>query len=189
LLLPQLKPNAGGYKLTAKEAQGYQILLNYRSSLPQQIPLREILQGTRDQELSKLVSDRIIFLGRIGHNQDLHNTPYSKNQPSRQWSGVFIHAQMTSQIISAVLDERPLLWWLPEWLEVIWIGSWSLVGLAIIVAWDLVKQRIVAIAIALIILFGCCWLFLLFGGWLPLIPPALTLVITGAIFTFEGLKK
>jgi CHASE2 domain-containing sensor protein len=96
---------------------------------------------------------------------------------------------MTSQIISAVLDERPLLWWLPEWLEVIWIGSWSLVGLAIIVAWDLVKQRIVAIAIALIILFGCCWLFLLFGGWLPLIPPALTLVITGAIFTFEGLKK
>jgi CHASE2 domain-containing sensor protein len=186
VLLPQLNRNAGGYQLPVKELQGTQILLNYRSSSPETIPLREVLDGSRNQELSQLVPERIIFIGVSKNNQDIHKTPYSQDKKSHQWSGVFIHAQMTSQIISAVLDKRPLLWWLPEWLEMIWIAVWSLLGVAMILVWQTLKSRIVANLVSLTILFGCCWVTFSYGGWLPLVPSALgILATTGAISYYQ----
>ncbi len=34
--------------------------------------------------------------------------------------GVWIHTQMVSQILSAVIDKRPLLWVLPQWQGIQW---------------------------------------------------------------------
>jgi CHASE2 domain-containing sensor protein len=43
-------------------------------------------------------------------------------------SGVLIHAHLISQILSAVEDGRPLLWWWSSGVEILWIGSWSAIG-------------------------------------------------------------
>jgi CHASE2 domain-containing sensor protein len=87
---------------------------------------------------------------------------------------------MVSQIISAVADGRSLLWWWTQWVEVLWIGSWSLVGGILVLPWRSQLYRGIAMSIALMILAGSCSLLLLEGGWVPLVPPALGLVVTAA---------
>ncbi len=180
ILIPKLEHNSGGYSFHPQEAQGVQTLINYRSALPQTISLREILESNQQQKLESLIKERIILIGVTGHNQDLHKHSYSKKKKSSQSSGVFIHAQMTSQIVSAVVDGRTLFWWLPEWLEVIWIGGWSLVGGVLVLRWSSHPRTEIAVAIALSTLWGSCYLILLYGGWIPLVPPTLTLLVTAA---------
>ena len=182
-LLPKLEHNSGGYSLHPREAQGVQTLINYRSALPETISLREILESDREKKLELLIKDRIILIGVSGHNQDLHKNPYSKKEKSLQSSGVFIHAQMASQIISAALDGRPLIWWFPEWVEILWIVSWSIIGGGIVCWWNSNSLKGIIIAIALTTLWGCCYIILLSGGWVPLVPPTLTLLITAGSVT------
>jgi CHASE2 domain-containing sensor protein len=179
VFFPQLQYNTGGYQLPAKEALGYQILINYRSSSPQQIPLREILNGSADEQLTQLIEDRIVFIGVAGEKQDMHDTPYSNSD--RQTPGVIIHAHMVSQILSATLNGRSLLWWWPQWVEILWIGSWSLLGSMVILPWKSLLYQGVAMSIALVILVGSCYILLLAGGWIPFVPSALGLIATGAI--------
>jgi CHASE2 domain-containing sensor protein len=57
-------------------------------------------------------------------------TPYTTGQQAfqKQIPGVFLQAQMVSQILSAVLDKRPLIWVWDQWSESLWIWGWSIVG-------------------------------------------------------------
>jgi CHASE2 domain-containing sensor protein len=181
VFIKQLEHDAGGYQLLPKEALGFQILMNYRSSSPEQVPLREILNGTTNERLAELVKDRIVLIGVRGEKRDLHFTPYSIDR--RQTPGVIVQAQMVSQILSVVLDGRLLMWWLPQWGEILWIGSWSLVGGVLVLPWRSLIYRGVALGIALGILAGSCYLLLLECGWIPLVPSALGLIITGASVT------
>jgi CHASE2 domain-containing sensor protein len=89
-----------------------------------------------------------------------------------------LQAQMVSQIISAVLDHRPLLWVWPDWGENLWIFAWSAAGGLLV--WRVRSPLVLSIgcAIALVSLGGCCWILLSYGGWIPLIPAAVVLVIT-----------
>ena len=178
VVFKQLEANSGGYQLPQKEVLGYQILLNYRSSTPQQVPLREIISGERDAQLASLVKDRIVLIGVTRENQDLHSTPYSRGMTSKI-PGVFVHAQMISGIISGVLDQRPLLWWWNQWGETLWIGSWSIVGGVLVLVWRSPKSQALAIIIACGVLSGSCFVLFLQGGWTPLVPSALTLIATG----------
>jgi CHASE2 domain-containing sensor protein len=174
VLFKQLEHNSGGYQLSFQDALGYQILVNFRASPPQQISLKDILNSNHSQ-LAKLVKDRIILIGVTGAKQDVHSTPYSS------MSGVTVHAQMTSQILSAVLDGRSLIWWWAEWIEVLWIGSWSLVGGAIVLRWRTPIHRGIAAIAALSLLSGSCFILLLAGAWIPLVPSAMALIATGAL--------
>ncbi|MBU7587474.1 MAG: CHASE2 domain-containing protein [Nostoc sp. TH1S01] len=111
VIFPKLVSDTGGYHL-GEEAKGHQILLNYRTlkpdeSIAQQISLTDILKDAQKDRLPSLVNDRIILIGTTAPRfKDFHKTPYGTEMP-----GVFIQAHMVSQIISAVLDPRPLLWW------------------------------------------------------------------------------
>ncbi|WP_019509259.1 CHASE2 domain-containing protein [Pleurocapsa sp. PCC 7319] len=178
-VFPKLSASSGGYHLP--EAQGYQVLLNYRHTSPQTIALREIFT-IPEQSLAKLVQDKIVFLGVVGHNHDLHLTPLSKGKHTESLPGVVIHAQMTSQIISAVLGEQKLLWWFSDKVELIWVALWSAVGSIIII---LLRRSIIKIAVsiylALTVLLGCCWLLFLNGGWIIAIAPAWGLLISAAL--------
>ncbi len=179
LALQKLPPNAGGYQLEPQEALGYQILLNYRAESPQKVSLQKILSGALDDRLQELVRDRIVLIGISAQNRDLHNTPY-KHQGNRQMTGIEIHAQMTSQLISAVLEERPLLWWWPQWVEVLWIGAWAVVG-GTIVAWlgaSPLRGTLVLVATSAT-LYGIGFVLYLYGGWVPTIPAILACAITG----------
>jgi CHASE2 domain-containing sensor protein len=178
VLFKPLTPDAGGYQLPLQEALGFQTLVNYSASLPQQVSLREILNGSHDKQIAALVKDRVVLIGVGGDKQDLHATPYS-NQNNTRIPGVMCHAQMISHIISAVADGKPLLWWWSEPIEVIWIGAWSVIGMLLVIPWRSLLYRVIAIAIATVVLFAICYVLFLIGGWIPLLPSALGLILTG----------
>jgi CHASE2 domain-containing sensor protein len=180
VIFPKLVSNAGGYQLRSSEERGSQILLNYRSlkpdeSIAQQITLTDILEDSQKDKLPSLVNNRIILIGTTAPSfRDLHLTPYGTEMP-----GVFIQAQMVSQIISAVLDQRPLLWWWPQVLEIIWVWLWAFFVGILIEHWRSPISRALVVAIAIVILYGLCFFTFTKGGWLPLIPTALGLMLTG----------
>ncbi|NJN88059.1 MAG: CHASE2 domain-containing protein [Leptolyngbyaceae cyanobacterium SL_7_1] len=132
--------------------------------------------------------DRIVLIGITTDTIDRHAVAHNQRLP-----GVMVHAQMISQIISAVLDRRPLLHWLPEWGEWVWIGGWAIVGGSVTVSWQaglarsgrtLARSGINlagAIALSLAVLYGAGWLGVWQSIWLPLIPAVLALVGTAVV--------
>ncbi len=180
---PLEKPTGGYQQLDDK---GHQVLLNYRSSdsVAEQITLTDILSDSINPELPNLVKDRIVLIGTTAPSAgDYWSTPYNAGQqPSdNQIPGVFIQAQMVSQILSAVLDQRPLLWVWSTWSEGVWIWGWSLVGG--ILAWRFRSPLGLGLTVAAALgtIYGLCFAFLIKGGWVPLVPSALSLVATSVI--------
>ncbi|NEP15515.1 MAG: EAL domain-containing protein, partial [Leptolyngbya sp. SIO4C1] len=108
--------------------------------------------------------------------KDMFLTPYSTAYTDElQMPGVVVHAQMVSQILSAVLDRQPLMWFWTQWQEYLWILVWALVGGWL--AWQL-KQPVWlggAILLALGGLTGISWLTFRYAGWIPLVPPIIAL--------------
>ncbi|MHC5861382.1 CHASE2 domain-containing protein [Nostoc sp.] len=177
-LFPRLQANSGGYQHI--DAAGYQILLNYRhpNSLADQVTLTQVLSSQVNPDLIK---DRLVIIGTTAANLPPGGfyTPYSTlpDQPARM-PALFIHAQIASQLISTVLDGRPLIWYWPVWGEFLWIWGWSLVGG--VLAWRLQDPLLLLIAggATLIALGGICISLFFQAGWVPLIPSALALVVT-----------
>jgi CHASE2 domain-containing sensor protein len=175
VVLKNLEENSGGYH--GIDYLGHQILLNWRSS-PQIAPQVTLKQVLNNELTSDLVRDRIVIIGTTAESfHDYWSTPYStQKMPYQPMPGIVVQAHMVSQILSAVLDGRPLLSVLPKWGEVLWIWYWSIVGGMI--AWYLrsVLHLGIAIAIGLAILYGVCLYILIQGIWIPLVPSALVFV-------------
>ncbi|KAM3111202.1 CHASE2 domain-containing protein [Phormidesmis sp. 146-33] len=171
---PSFEGRVGGYQTI--DTRGNQILLNYRhpQAIAQQVTLTQILNG---QVNPRAIRDRIVLIGVASPNSgDYWSTPYGTSLSSKL-PGVLIQAQMVSQILSVVFDGRPLLWVWSQWGEVIWIGGWSLVGG--ILGWRFEKLALVGSGVlAIVLLTGLGWLLFLQGGWVPIVPPVLTLVLT-----------
>lgn len=191
-LFPILKSNSGSYEHL--DAEGYQIMLNYRhlDNFANKVTLTQVLNN---QVNPNLIKDRLVIIGTTAISIEKgFYTPYSvlPNQPSRMPS-VYIHAQIASQIMSAVLDGELLIWYLPEWAEYVCIWCASLVGAA--VAWHL-RHPLALFVVGVTILSslgGFCYLVFLQAGWMPVIPQALALVISGvsvmAYTTYQTQQK
>ncbi|MEH2423551.1 MAG: CHASE2 domain-containing serine/threonine-protein kinase [Nostoc sp.] len=177
-LFPRLQANSGSYQHL--DADGYQILLNYRdpNSFADQVTLTEVLSG---QVKRSLVNDRLVIIGTTAANLPPGGfyTPYSTlpDQPARM-PALFIHAQIASELISTVLDGRPLIWYWPDWAEFIWVWSWSLLGGIIVWRWQNPLLLLVVGGTTLLGLVGICVALFLQAGWVPLVPSALALVIS-----------
>ena len=189
-----LVSNDGGYVNT--DSRGYQILINYRSSekVARKVSLTEVLNGEIE---ASWVKDKIVLIGTYAPSaKDVFLTPYSPAETEEpKMPGVEIQAQMASQIVTAALGEKKevkssdnflanlssftLFWFWSEWVEIIWIGSWSLLG-------GLLASRVNhpgKIGLLFMVFNGILWasslgLFLL-GGWVPLVPAALGFVVSG----------
>ncbi|WP_228036417.1 CHASE2 domain-containing serine/threonine-protein kinase [Dolichospermum flos-aquae] len=173
-----LETHSGGYENA--DTRGYQILLNYRShrQIAPQVTLTDILTGKIQPNL---VKDRIVFIGSTAPSlKDVFNTPFNsgKADDSGRMTGVEIHAQITSEILSAVLNNQPLFWFLPPWGEFLWIGTWSAIGgfLACRIRHPLGLG--IGQTISLLVLFAGNLIIFTQGGWLPVIAPALSLILT-----------
>ena len=182
VIFKNLIGNFGGYHQL--DGFGYQVMLNYRSGQEpfEQISLHNILNKSFDP---KLVNNRAILIGTVASsfNNDVI-TPYSSSKGLQgNLPGVIIQAHLVSQILSTVLDKRPLIWTWAKWLEVCWIGTWSLIGG--ILAWQLHWRTIwlgFAVIVTLSLLYAACFVsFTQLAGWLPLIPSSLNLLVTGVI--------
>ena len=178
ILFLRLQANSGSY--IHLDADGYQILLNYRhpNSLADQVTLTQVLSG---QVNPNLVKDRLVIIGTTAANfpQNSFYTPYSAlpDQPARM-PALFIHAQIASQLISTVLDGRPLIWYWPDWAEVIWVWCWSLLGGIIAWRWQNPLLLLAVVGTTLLGLVGICVALFLQAGWIPLVPSGLALVIS-----------
>jgi adenylate cyclase len=181
-----LSVDSGGYQ--TNDARGYQILLNYRSRHPiaRQVSLEQVLQGQLSPEW---VKDKIVLIGTTASSgKDLFYTPYSAGETTaHQMPGVEIHAQMVSQILSAVLNQRPLFWFLPESGEWLWIAAWA--GLGGSLAWQVRHPLKLGLGCSamLIGLGATSFLWFIQAGWVPVVAPAIAAILTmGTIITHRA---
>jgi CHASE2 domain-containing sensor protein len=172
------------------DAWGHQILLNYRyyrspQSFAPQVTLSQVLNG---QLNPNAVKDKVILIGVTAPSgKDYFLTPYSTSKEFNQKiPGVVVQAQMVSQILSAVLDERSLLWDLPQWGEAVWILGWSLTGAMLACRFQL-SICLGMLIVALVVLYGLCFALLLQGCWIPLVPAALALLCTSVSVVVSGI--
>jgi CHASE2 domain-containing sensor protein len=183
-----LGPNAGGYRHI--DNGGHQVLLNYRATdaIADRLTLGEALD--ENKLTPALVKDRIVLIGTTDKSfGDFHRTPYNR-KAAQKTPGVIVQGHMVSQILSAVLDKRPLLWSWPEWGEGLWILAWT--GVGGFVAWRWRSHAALAIAsgIILVVLSSSCYLVLWkSGGWLPVVPPAISVIAAaGTVSIFQRRK-
>lgn len=178
VVFPRLDPLAGSYQ--GIDAAGYQILLNYRSGkeVAPQVTLTQVLSDRVPQEL---IRDRIVLIGVTAASiDDAFYTPYSSLIPEQaKMPGVVVHAQIVSQILSAALDGRPLLWYWPNWVEALWIWAWGIGGG--LIGWKLRHPLWLGLsgAGALTALGAICYGIFIYAGWIPFIPAGLAAIATG----------
>jgi signal transduction histidine kinase/CheY-like chemotaxis protein len=132
-----------------------------------------VLEG---QIPANLVRDRIVLIGATAESiNDRFYTSYSTTLGTAP-AGVEIHAHLTSQLLSAALDGRPLLQASSEPLEGLWILVWS--GIGAILGWTSISPRRTVIAVLFfgITLLSSAYLLFLAGWWLIAISPLIALV-------------
>ncbi|HZG39471.1 MAG TPA: CHASE2 domain-containing protein [Nodosilinea sp.] len=168
----RLRPRWGGYQ--GIDAAGNQLMLNYRSlavphAIAAQVSLSQLLAG---QVAPEAIRDRIVLLGITAPSAgDYWLTPFGSGRVDRV-AGVFVQTHMTSQLLSAVLDGRPLLWVWPLWGEALWLVGWGWLGYGIGLQ-RRSRDRALAGVLALGGLTGISFMLLLAGGWVPFVPAAL----------------
>jgi CHASE2 domain-containing sensor protein/two-component sensor histidine kinase len=189
VVLPRFRSDTGGY-VNAK-AGGNQILLNFRArSQPFKIvSLTEVLTG---KVPPSLIRDRIVLIGMTAANSinDTFITSAAKgtllsnvlNDGTEQYQllyGIEYHAHTTSQIVSAVLDRRPLIrTWLEGW-EYVWIVGWGSIGIILGLMLQSPWKTLSTLAASSIGLIAICYGSLVLGWWIPLVPASIALWAAG----------
>jgi len=185
----RLRRRTGAYQ--GIDANGGQILLNYRmgEAIADTVALRDVLSGrVPAPAMERTFRDRVVMIGVTAKTApDQWQTPLSTS-PQTTLPGVVVQAQMVSQLLSAVLDRRPLLWVWPFWGDAGWIGAWAVVGGTL--TWVLfpryplrrwLLRLAVAIAGASLLLTVLALGLLQIGGWVPLVPAAIALLLASGI--------
>jgi PAS domain S-box-containing protein len=189
-VLTTLEPNAGGY--VDVDTGGYQILSNFPklSNGFRTISITDVLQGHVPQDLMR---DRIVLIGLTAESlENLFFTSYTTNSRSAP-NGVEVHALFTSQLLSAALDDRPLLRVWSEPLEWLWIIFWSAIGA--VIGWVSRSPRQIVLRATLLgaILLSSAYGLFLIGWWIIIIPPLLALVgstvVSSSYLLWENLKE
>ena len=178
--LQRFMPNDGGY--ARADGTGVQMLINVRSgSTPfTVVSLSSVLAGEVDESL---IRDRIVLIGVMSLGQkDLVNSAAVNTLNPGLVYGVEMHAHITSQILSAVLDDRPLLNVWPDPWEYLWIIGWGIVGMLLVgfitrPAWYLLTVGLIGLGV-----FICSYAVLWLGGWwLPVMPTLIAFTLNGLV--------
>lgn len=185
-----LSPRYWGYP---PESGGSEILLNYRSTA--EVATRITLQQLLSQQINpEFINDKIVLVGVTAQGgEDYWFTP---TNPNVAVPGVIIQAHMISQLLSAALDQRPILAVLSRWHESGWVWTWAMMGgiLAVRQWQQNIGRSATYLAISIIaaaaFLYGLCWLNLLTGKWLPFIPSLLALILSsGAVVIYSTFQS
>jgi len=179
-VIPQLLGLGSGYQNMDNQLQGYQTMLKYRTfgGDPNNFAPRVNILAVLDNKVSaEQIRNRIVLIGftdRQNRQADYWSTPYG------DVAGVTLHGQTISQILSATLDNRSLIWWWPLGYETVWMFGWALVGA--VVCWRFNRNLYTGIAVGFFTgnLYIICYVTLVSqSGWIPFIPAFLALVLTG----------
>ncbi len=183
ILLKPLQANSGGYQMNPEEALGFQTLINYQSpNITRKLTLTDVLEGEIEPDL---VKNKVVIIGTTAPSiKDVFYTPLpsddSNDAQRTTMPGAIIHAQMVSQILSLVLDNKNQFWFWAESLENLWILLWAGIGTG--VAWWLRHPLAIAggSVLSLSILWGIGLGLFVTAGWIPVIPPTLSFIIAGS---------
>ena len=163
-----------------EDVSNYQIFTDYRSpvAVAPTISLQDIINNSFDPSL---VKNKVVLVGYTNkNNSDMFFTTYSTAGSREQMPSVVIQAHTVSQILSSVLDGKPVPWALPDWVEVVWIVSLTGIGSTLMV----LSQRA-----AVLISFGVSGLAVAFlasalcfqaGGWVPMTAPMSAFFLSAA---------
>ncbi|MEM1395261.1 MAG: CHASE2 domain-containing protein, partial [Cyanobacteria bacterium P01_H01_bin.150] len=189
IVFKSLQGGDNGY--SKEETKASQILLNYRTNkgsplqIVDKVSFRKILQN-KNEQIPSGFKNRIIIIGVTTssdkHASNRYPTPYSTGGENYQEiPELLLHAQMTSQILSIVEDNRPLLKNIPLYWEFIWILGWSLVGgLFILRFHSKLHLALITLAggITICFLYGVSYGFLILGYWVSFMPSVVAIIIT-----------
>lgn len=176
-IFQRLEAQDGAY--TNVDNGGYQILANLRGPANrfETVSIRDVLSGRVPAEAFR---DRIVLIGSTAVSlKDFFYTSYSGSAiiPSslQPMAGVELQANLTSQMLSAALEGRPLIQVWSEPLEWFWIVFWSWIGAALSWRIQSLRQSTGIIVLAGSGLMGLCYLLFLSGWWVPVVPPMIAL--------------
>ncbi|CAD5944675.1 Adenylate cyclase 1 [Planktothrix tepida] len=176
IAFPKLKPNDGSYQSVIG---GSQILVNYRHAPDaiRQVSLIDVLEGKVN---SAWIKDKIVLIGVSAPSlRDSVLTPLNTgNNRMPKLPGVVNLAQMTSQLLSVVLEEESLFWFLSERQELLWILIWAIAGLILSEFSSRYSYLLLGTGLLLTALGGISFLVFLNQGWIPLISPSVALILT-----------
>ncbi|NJK57352.1 MAG: CHASE2 domain-containing protein [Pleurocapsa sp. SU_5_0] len=171
-MITRLVNHSAGYQKF--DDRGNQLLISYRRTpqLAQQVTIRDILQDRATFD-PNWIKNRIVLIGVTAKSvPDVHDTPIGEIR------GLYLHAQVVSQLVSAVEDNRSLIWWLPFWGDWLWIGFWSIgSGLMINLGKNYLERSLILTG-CVVVLSGVCWLILTQGGWFAWIPGIMAIAFT-----------
>jgi len=165
----RLTANSGGYH-RQDIGENPVVLLNFRNH-PQPFQTLSLTDFLGGEFPAQWVEDRIVLIGMTAvSTKDYINSAAISNTNPGLVPGVELQAHAISQIISTVLDDRPLIkTWSAHW-EYVWIVASGLVGLSLVH----LKRPISTVAIAFTTLGGAPILLsyglLLAGVWVPAAP-------------------
>jgi diguanylate cyclase (GGDEF)-like protein len=157
----------------ASDIGGYQTLINYRclSSCFENISMNDVITGKYSKGL---FNNRIVLIGSTAESlRDFFLSPYGKI------SGVYIHANIISQLINGAIDDRPLLETYPKLMEGVWVLLWAYLGATgisgFLKANGLGKIKFVIgilgfLVFGTITIFSISYVSFLFSFWLPILP-------------------
>ncbi len=137
--------------------------------------------------------DRIILIGKVGESsKDLFYTPYSSSLTRilEPMSGVEVHANFVSQLISSAIDGRSMIKTWGDIYEWIWILFWSGVGAATTWRWRTAGGvsyfsiwKVITIFVAGGVLFASTYIAFLWSWWLPIVPAFLGMTTSAIVIT------
>ena len=175
-----LRPNSGGY--VGAEVTGLQLLINVRSGRTpfEVVSMTDVMSG---QVPPEQIRDRVVIVGITTlSSKDLVNSASVNTVNPGLFYGVEMHAHITSQILSSVLDGRPLLRVLSDPWEYLWIILWGSLGMVLVrffprPAWHILMMG-TASMVLVILSVGLLWLW---GWWIPVMPTLLAFTLNGLV--------
>ncbi len=130
------------------------------------------------------IRGRIVLIGITAVSvKDVVNSAAIPSPNPGLVNGVELQAHGISQLLSAVLDGRPLLrTWAEGW-EYLWIVGWGVIGMGLGRVLRSPWKVLLAVGITSVGLGGICYGLLLVGWWVPIVPAMMGLIFNGAGLT------
>jgi len=173
-----ISPTFGGYQ--NEKTAGYEIFMRYRSqkNVAPRISFKDALDDKLD---SDLIKDKIVLIGMTtASNRDMFSTIYNTGGNLAEMPRMLVHAQVISQILSAVLDGEKLPWALPDWIETAWIISLTGIGGTLMVLTQrgpiLIAFGVSGLTVAYLVGVLCFHA----GGWVPIAAPMSAFFLSAA---------
>ncbi|MEM9216528.1 MAG: CHASE2 domain-containing protein [Cyanobacteria bacterium P01_F01_bin.150] len=179
--IPRVSPRFGSYQMIDAGGGEVQTIINFRRGMKpfEFISFKDIQNG---QFSPSQLRDRVVLIGITTPSFPDHFGAAARSvvDPSvDQVYGVEIHAHSVSQMLSAALDNRPLLKsWSQGW-EYAWIMAWGLLGIALAGMGQSPLKPIGSVLACGLVAIAMSYAAFLGGWWVPIGPSMMAFLING----------